>query len=140
MDKNLLKDIKDLEQKIGESIKNDNIFKYRLNHTQIQILMYLLKHSDEEVCQKDLENETNLKKASITGTLDSLQEKGLVQRIQSKNDKRKNIIILSDQTIEAKDRITNNMKQIKEKICVGISKEELEVFENVISKMKNNLE
>ena len=51
-----------------------------LNHTQIQILVYLIKHKNEEVCQKDLQNETHLKKASITGALDSLEDKAVTIR------------------------------------------------------------
>lgn len=140
MAKNFLKDIREINTLLLERIKKDNIFKSNLNHTQIQILVYLIRHSNEEVCQKDLEIETNLKKASITGTLDSLESKGIIERIQSKDDKRKNIIVLSQTTIEAKDRIASDIRQLDASIKAGISDEEFNTFVNVIEKIKNNLE
>ena len=100
----------------------------------------MIRHSNVEVCQKDLEIETRLKKASITGTLDSLEEKGIIIRVQSEDDKRKNIIVLSQETLDAKDRITKRIKELDEIVRIGISDEELDVFFNVITKMKSNLE
>ena len=140
MERHLLKDIREIDSLISQYIREDNIFVNHLNHTQIQILLYLIRHSEEEVCQKDLEIETRLKKASITGTLDSLEEKGVIHRIQSDDDKRKNIIVLSESTKEAKDRITSKIKELDETMRKDISDEDLNIFFDVIYKMKKNLE
>ena len=110
-----------------------------MNHTQLQILMYLTKHRDEEVCQKDLEIETHLKKASITGTLDSMEDKGIIKRIQSTEDRRKNLIVLSEKAIIEKERFEEKFKQIEEKIKYNITDEELENFYSVLDKMERNL-
>lgn len=133
------KSIKNLELLINNNITNGMKPSEHLNHTQIQILVYLIKHKNEEVCQKDLQNETHLKKASITGALDSLEDKGAIKRIQSEDDKRKNLIVLSEKAINAKDKIEKRFEEIENKLKIGISKKDLDVFCEVLKQMERNL-
>lgn len=139
MERYITKEIKDVNILIGKTIAKSHDINEYLNHTQIQILMYLVKHSDEEICQKDLEAETHLKKASITGTLDSLEEKGMIVRKQSKDDKRKNVIVLSEKASNTKNEILEIFKSVNKQIKQNITDEELNQFYNVIDKIKNNL-
>ena len=113
--------------------------KTTINSTQFQIIMYLIKHENEEVCQKDLENETHLKKASITGTLDSLEEKDIIIRKASDSDKRRNVITLSE-------RIRKNIVLVKERLYAlentlqkSIKKEDIEVFIKTLDRMIENV-
>ena len=113
--------------------------KSTINSTQFQIVMYLIKHEDEEICQKDLENETHLKKASITGTLDSLEDKDVIVRKPSDSDKRRNVITLSE-------RIKSNVALVKDKIYElenilqkSVEKEEVEIFNRTLDKMIDNI-
>lgn len=113
--------------------------KSTINSTQFQIVMYLIKHEDEEICQKDLENETHLKKASITGTLDSLEDKDVIVRKPSDSDKRRNVITLSE-------RIKSNVALVKDKIYElenilqkSVEKEEVEIFNRTLDRMINNI-
>lgn len=139
MERILTKEIKDLDNLIGKSLKANNDIRHVLNRTQLQIIFYLNKHINEEVCQKDLEIETHLKKASITGALDSLEDKDIIVRKQSKDDKRKNVIILSKAALKEKDRIENKFKQIELKIKKNIDEDELKQFYSTLDKMKSNL-
>lgn len=140
MDKSITKSIKELNKLIGRKVKDEKYPVEYLNRTQIQILVYLIKHKNEEVCQRDLQDETHLKKASITGTLDSLEDKGAIKRIQSKDDKRKNIIVLSEQALKAKDKIEKKYEEIENKLKKGISEKDLNIFLNVLTKMERNLQ
>ena len=139
MERILTKEIKDLDILIAKSLKANNDIRHVLNRTQLQIIYYLNKHINEEVCQKDLEIETHLKKASITGALDSLEDKGIIVRKQSKDDKRKNVIVLSKVALKEKDRIENKFKQIELKIKKNIDEDELKQFYSTLDKMKSNL-
>ena len=139
MERILTKEIKDLDILIAKSLKTNNDIRHVLNRTQLQIIYYLNKHINEEVCQKDLEIETHLKKASITGALDSLEDKGIIVRKQSKDDKRKNVIVLSKVALKEKDRIENKFKQIELKIKKNIDEDELKQFYSTLDKMKSNL-
>lgn len=139
MERSVIKDIREIEMIIGDYITKSQKYEKYINHTQMQIILYLIRHEGEDVCQKDLEIETHLKKASITGTLDSMEDKGIILRKQSEEDKRKNLIYLSEKTLNEKERIKKRIYEIEEKINNNISEEELNQFYSVIDKMKANL-
>lgn len=139
MEKSIIKDIKELDISIGKTLIEKAKKDLGINQTQMVILMYLVKHKNENVCQKDLEIETHLKKASITGTLDSLEDKGIIVRKQDNEDKRKNIILLSEKTLEIKDDVSKKYREIETNLRKNITDEELEVFFRVIDKMNKNM-
>lgn len=140
MERYIAKEIKEADVLISKKLmKYNNPTKY-LNNTQIQILMYLIKHSSEEVCQKDLEIETHLKKASITGTLDSLQDKRMIIRKQSDNDKRKNIIVLSEEASKIRTELSERYRKIEEYMRENITEQELNTFYSVLERIKKNIE
>lgn len=139
MEKSIIKDIKELDISIGKTLIEKAKKDLGINQTQMVILMYLVKHKNENVCQKDLEIETHLKKASITGTLDSLEDKGIIVRKQDDEDKRKNIILLSEKTLEIKDDVSKKYREIETNLRKNITDEELEVFFRVIDKMNKNM-
>lgn len=130
-------EIKELYKLISWNISKPGQYDDNLNHTQIQIVFYLLEN--KSVCQKDLEKVTHLKKASITGSIDSLEKKGIVKRIQSDSDKRKNTIVLTEKTIKAKDKIDKKLKEVEQKTTKGLSQEEIDSLITIINKMKTNL-
>jgi len=139
MEKSIIKQIKELDISIGKNLIEKSKKDINLNHTQFQILMYLMKHSDKQVCQKDLEIETKLKKASITGSLDSLQDKGIIERKPSEDDRRKNIIVLSKKALNIKDDVEAKFKDVEKQLIKNISKQELNTFKLILEKMHNNL-
>lgn len=140
MQKIVTKEIKCLHCRIKRIIDRNMPKNIHLNVTQMQIMTYLFKHEKEETCQKDLESETHLKKASITGAIDTLEEMGLVERVQAKEDKRRNIIKFTPYAKKEKQGIVSVYDLLNKVIVKGLTQEEIESFFNVIEKMKNNLE
>lgn len=137
MEQNVVKAMKKLNHLSREYI-NKNLDPAKvLNSTQLQIVNYLIKH--EEVIQKDLEIETQLKKSSITGCIDSLEKRGIVQRIQSKDDKRKNYIVLTPFALEKKEMLEERVKKLDAIVRKDIEEDELKTFVNVLNKMLDNL-
>lgn len=139
MERVLVKEIGHIDHQIKKYFSRHCNVKKEINMTQFQIVHYLLKHRDEDVCQKDLEIETHLKKASITAAIDALTEKGIVIREQCQDDHRKNYIRLTEESLRFDKDMKQRVDQFSETISNDISKEELEVFYNVIDKIKNNI-
>lgn len=137
MEQNVVKAMKKLNHLSNEYINRNLDPAKVLNSTQLQIVNYLIKH--EEVIQKDLEIETQLKKSSITGCIDSLEKKGIVQRIQSKDDKRKNFIVLTPFALEKKEMLEERVKKLDAIVRKDIEEDELKTFARVLNKMLNNL-
>lgn len=137
--RNVVKDLSNVNKCIKKYLSNGTDFTKYFNLTQIHIIGYLMKHEGEDICQKDLETETNLKKASITGCIDSLVEKGIVYRKQSETDKRKNYIYLTELALNHKKDFENRGKLLNDKIVENINEKDLEIFYNVLDSVKNNV-
>ena len=108
--------------------------------TQMQIIGYILDHIDEDIYQKDLENVLNLRRATVSGVLQTMEKNKLIERITYSEDSRKKKIILNEEAKKIfleNQKIMNKMEKI---ITQDIPKEELDIFSNVIEKMKKNIE
>ena len=131
--RNLLKDEED-------HVLNCNNDLASLTPTQMQIVEYILNHNNEEIYQKDLENVLNLRRATVSGVLQTMEKNKLIDRIIDNDDSRTKKIILN---IKAKEIFNKNIKRLEEleKIATqNIPQDELEIFSKVIEKMKNNIE
>lgn len=144
-EKNVLFQIKDLEKLILRNLRLDIEIEEDLNTnvptpTQMQIVGYILDNMDREIYQKDLENVLNLRRATVSGVLQSMEKKGFIERIIDERDTRTKKIILQK---KAKEMFEKNKKQLDEleKVAIkDISKEDLDAFSKVIDKMMNNIE
>lgn len=136
----VLKEIKHLNCRIKKIIDKKMPKNIHVNVTQMQIVTYLFKHENEETCQKDLEAETHLKKASITGALDSLEEEGIIERIQSKEDKRRNIIKVTSKAEKERQNIVSSYNKVNKAILKGLTEQQVQDFLTIISIMNKNLD
>ena len=139
MYKSIVRELGYLTRDINDYINNGNDLLSYFNMTQLKIINYILMHENENVCQKDLELETNLKKASITGCLDSLAERDLIKRVQAADDKRKNYIVLTDKATAYKNEFYQREVDLNNWIVENISKEDLDTFFEVNKKIKENI-
>lgn len=147
---NILYQIKSLEKSIMKYfIKKDGLNKENLSFeiasepaitpTQMQILEYILKNSDKEIYQKDLEEILNLTRATVSGVLQTMERNGLIERIISVEDTRTKKIILTSKTKDVFLNGQKKMQEIENFIIKDISNEDLEIFSKVIKVMKNNV-
>ena len=110
-----------------------------LTCSQSGILIYILLNKETPVNQRDIEREFNLSNPTVNGILNRLEKKDFIKRIISLEDKRvKNIIPLKKaEEFEIK---LENFKNINNKIMIrNINEQELNLFYNVLEKIKNNL-
>ena len=108
--------------------------------TQMQIIAYILEHSNDNIYQKDLENILNLRRATVSGVLQTMEKNELIERITDLEDTRTKKIILNNKAKEIFSKNEKKLNEIENIIIQDITKEELEVFSKVIEKMKNNIE
>ena len=140
---NVLYEIKSLEKAIVRTFLNnkdvdipENIFP---SPTQFQIIECILESKDQEINQKELENILNLRRATISGVLQTMEKSGLIKRVTNKNDIRTKKIILNEKTKKIFERKRKAIKNTEKKIIKNISKEDLETFLKVLNIMKENI-
>lgn len=107
--------------------------------TQVQIMEYILTHQDEEIYQRDLESILNLRRATVSGVLKTMEKHELIERVTANEDARTKKIILNPQ---AKQMFLMHRKKIlnfEHILLNGLTEKELEIFGKVLNKMQDNV-
>lgn len=133
--------IKSLDKLIFRQLTSDICFnnKMMLTPTQMQIIAYILNHIDEDIYQKDLENVLNLRRATVSGVLQTMEKNGLIKRVVSPTDTRVKKIILKSSARKLYDKKLKMMEELETRMVKGISKDEIVFFYHIIDKMKQNM-
>ncbi len=142
-DNSVLFEIKALEQEIFRFIfYNIKIPDKRKipTPTQMQIVGYILKHNNHDIYQRDLENVLQLRRATVSGVLGTMEKNKLIKRIIDKNDMRTKQIILNPEMEIFLKKHLKEMDKFEDVLIKDISKEEIKVFIKVIKQMKQNIE
>lgn len=139
MERSIIQELRSVEQLLKDYLGNDAVRSGKYNLTQYHIIGYLLRHDGEKICQKDLEKETGLKKASITGSIDNLVEKGTVIRVPSTDDRRKNYIYLTDKVLNFRKQLKERENLFNDQIKGNIPEADKEAFFRVMDQIKDNI-
>jgi len=126
-----------LERRLIQETKKDN--NVIITITQIKIIKYLFFNEDKIICQKDIESELGLRSSTASGILDTMEKNKIVIRLKSKEDARKKEVKLSDDGIKKLNEMKNKVLDFENELRKNISKEELEIFFEVIDKIKSNI-
>lgn len=141
-DKNIFNSIKELEKGIVRKIMSETLHDEMYSKpsiAQMQIIKYILKHEEETIYQRDLEEVFNLRRATISGILKTMEKNNVIIRVCDPNDARGKIVILSDDAKKFFKEKETLFKKIETVLKKDISKEELEIFYKVILKMRDNI-
>ena len=97
-----------------------------------ETLLHLIRHN-EGLSQKELVSLRNIDKAAITRQLDSLENKGYINRIPSKEDKRFKCIYSTEKAQNLKEDLTKYEDEFLEYIFEPLSSSEKQNFINTLT-------
>ncbi|MDY5213093.1 MarR family winged helix-turn-helix transcriptional regulator [Intestinibacter sp.] len=117
---------------------NKNLQNYNLTQSQMDVLLYLKKHEDSIVTQRDLEAGLRLKNPTVTGILNRLEEKNLIIREQNLNDKRSKIIKMTQKSRAVLKDAYLYIQQLEAQMLTGISEDERKQLSKFLCKILNN--
>jgi DNA-binding MarR family transcriptional regulator len=104
---------------------------------QWSVLYHLWK--EDGLSQQDLCTRSFRDKPSITRLVDNLEKLKLVKRIASKNDRRVNIIKLTEAALQLQEQTMELANQTLNEALDGVSKEDIELCKAVLAKVYDNL-
>lgn len=107
--------------------------------TQAQIMGYLMKNENKEVYQNDLESVLNLRRATVSGVLKTMEKNGLIKRETALKDARTKKIILNEDVKKRCNMQKNRFHDFEEILKKDISENDLETFFNVLVQMQQNI-
>ena len=109
--------------------------------TQIRILNFVLvSYPDREIYQKDIEEELNIRSASVSTLLKKMEAQDFIRREKVSYDDRLKRILPTSHTVEMKEQVERYITLLEKRLTAGIEEEELRVFSDVLKKMQENME
>lgn len=140
-------DVRDAGRMIGmvsNQIKrqlDDTISHDVLTSVQGRFLHYILAQSTrQDVFQKDLEEEFNLRRSTATGILQLMEKNGFLYRISVDYDARLKKIVVTPKGERMKEQVVESIRVLEKNLRQNISDGDLATFFRVLEQMSNNLE
>lgn len=128
--------------------KIDQLFKLRMNHnleqlditlTQMHVLTFLFRYSDEKITQKVLSEEFGVKHSTMSGILTRLKEKDLIDiRVDEENKKYRNIYLMP-KAQRLNEQMNINRQETESLLVKGFSDKEIEQLCNYLDRLYHNL-
>ena len=103
-------------------------------------ILHAIKSKQEDMIQQNMADLLGKDKSSILRSIDLLEKRGLLHRIKDPNDRRKNIISLSESGKEKLHQHFEMERKLTDSLIEGINEAELKNFYAVISRIKDNAE
>ena len=117
--------------------KNFRLAGLEITIEQWSVLYHLWKQ--DGMSQQELCNRTFRDKPSITRLIDNLEKQKLVKRMPSKEDRRINLVCLTESAKLLQDKTIELANQTMDEALVGVHKNEIEIVKQVFQKVYDNL-
>lgn len=140
MSSNIAHLIKVTSNEISRRI-NDFASDYDLTGTQVQIIDFLTSRPvSEDVFQKDIEAEFNIRRSTATNILKIMEKKELIKRESVQSDSRLKKIIILDKAQKLQTNIDDFMKQNDQRILSSLGTFERRAFLHALQKLPEKLQ
>ena len=124
--------IKELKRKNRSVISS-----YKLSQNEIDILVAL--HMRKYNMAKDIAENFEISKSLVCRSVESLIKKGYIDTKKDEKDKRITHLILKEEAKPIVQALQENREKNNKILLKDIDEKELEIFNNVLDKMKENI-
>lgn len=116
---------------------NTMFAEFDLTGVQVFALIFLFKAHEQNrtVYQKDIEKEMDISNPTVTGILNRLEAKGLIQRVASHRDARAKSIIVTKKALELDKTLKKKFQENEAQLISSLTKEEAENLEVYLKKI-----
>ena len=97
------------------------------------------KQKVEKVYAKNIENEFDMRRPTVTGILQLMEQNQLIERKAEGNDARLKEIVITKKGMKIVNSIDSNVEQVEKKLVMNIPKEEIQAFLTTIDKLLKNI-
>ncbi len=107
--------------------------------TRVQWIALFYIGKAGEISQKELSDYMDIKESSMARLIDRMEKEELVERRKDSEDRRITKIILTDKGKFLKEELMPRGQEFQDDVLKGISKENLEIFKEVLQRMTDNI-
>ena len=108
-----------------------------LNQSQVAALLHLQRA--EELSQTDLSARLGMRKAALGTLIDGLEGKGLVERSRGREDRRLQLVSITDAGERVVDEVDSMGEALGTGLRQGISREERTQLVSILQRIRQNL-
>jgi len=102
--------------------------------------LVVIHESENAICQKELAEEIGADNVTMVRIVDYLSDRGLIRRIQNKDDRRYHHLVLTEKALGVLPKIKAAFEEANAICFSGFRKNEKEEFQRLLSKMGDNLQ
>ncbi len=114
---------------------NQLLMPYDLTGSQFKILMVLYRSAAGSVRQTDIEAKFSLTNPTVTGLVQKLETKDLVQRKPHPEDKRSKVLVLTDRAMQMKEELLALADRLEQQMTRNLTEAECDRLEYLLTKM-----
>ena len=122
----------------SEKLANQQLAQYDLTSTQYRTLLYLSHRQPMTVRQCDIENFFSKSNPAVTGILNNMEQKGLVQRVVNPVDARSKVLLVTEKGLEMAAQLEQWRGTMDQLLTEGMSAEEKTILAVLLKKMIHN--
>ncbi len=120
-------------------IHNRGALNHNITMLQMGILRHLLKHQGIPVFQKDIEEQIEIGKSTLSEVINVMEKNDLLKRVPSRKDGRYRELVITEKGREVGRSFAEGAEKFNEQLCTGISDEELRICLDIIERMTENV-
>lgn len=123
-------------QKINEKLK-----RYDLTIAQLDVLVEVIRANEKHILinQRDIEKKLNLTNPTVTGLINRLETKGLIERVENENDKRMRNLYVKKETMCFNKKLKHIFRESDLVALKDFNEDEKRELESYLERIITNL-
>ena len=121
-----------------KKIKNQEMAEYGLRSVHVTCLYYL--YSEESLTATELSELCEEDKATISRSLDFLEENGYIVCKTKLGKRYKSVLLLTERGIEVSKKITDKINFVLDEICIDLTEDQRAAFYHSLAVISDSLE
>lgn len=108
-----------------------------LTSSQAFTLIHVIKSHRKNllICQKDIEKAMEISNPTVTGILNRLEQKELIQRVPGKKDARIRNIIVTQKALELDKILQKKFQEVEKSLVSSLDDEQQHIFHEMLQKI-----
>ncbi len=133
------KKINILAKRIHRKIDKE-VSQYGMTAVQGRILGFIFHKSDKkDIFQKDIEEELDIRRSSVTSVLQLMEKNGYIKRVSVTEDARLKKIVMTERGLEVQRKVYDSIVNIEESIRNELSNDEIKTLVNLIDRLTQKI-
>lgn len=119
-----------------DKLGNQMLMPYDLTYPQFKTMKLLFKNRPMTIRQIDIERHFSLTNPTVTGIIQNLEKKGLIERITNPEDSRSKVISITQKAKDMEEELTKLGARMEEMSTKKLSAEEREQLLFLLKKLQ----